>query len=151
MSGEMTHGGEGRGTPGRREGGPGPEASGGHPSEVPSGPDPEAQGGHGSKAPDSEVPEAHGSVALYVWIGVILAVVTGVEVGIFYIEALDAVEGPLLILLSTAKVVLVIMFFMHLKMDHKSLTWIFMAGVVLATFMVTALVILYHLLPDSGW
>jgi cytochrome c oxidase subunit IV len=101
-------------------------------------------GGH------EEVHEAHGSVALYVWIGVILAIVTGVEVGIFYIEALDAVEAPLLILLSTAKVVLVILFFMHLKMDHRALTWIFMAGVVLATFMVTALVILYHLLPRFG-
>lgn len=101
--------------------------------------------GHGG-----ETHEGHGSVALYVLVGVILAIVTGVEVAIFYIEALDAIEAPLLILLSSAKVVLVILFFMHLKMDHRSLTWIFMSGVLLATFMVTALVILYHLLPGLG-
>lgn len=120
MSGEAVHG-EASGTEERHD-------VGGH------------EGAHGG----------HGSVALYVWIGVILAIVTGVEVGIFYIEALDAFEAPLLILLSSAKVVLVILFFMHLKMDHRALTWIFMAGVVLATFMVTALVVLYHLLPRFG-
>lgn len=94
-----------------------------------------------------EGPEGHGSVAMYVWIGVILAVVTFVEVAVFYIEALDHIEAPLLVLLSTAKVVLVIMFFMHLKMDHRALTGLFMSGVVLAVFMVSALVVLYHVLP----
>lgn len=89
----------------------------------------------------------HTSVAGYVWIGVILAIVTFVEVAVFYIEALDAVEVPILVILSTAKVVLVILYFMHLKMDHKALTWLFMAGVVLAVFMVSALIVLYHLLP----
>jgi hypothetical protein len=57
---------------------------------------------------------------------------------------------PLLVVLSGAKVVLVILFFMHLKMDHRSLTWIFLAGAALAAFMVTALVLLYHLLPGLG-
>jgi cytochrome c oxidase subunit IV len=104
-------------------------------------------GGSGVTGHASESHEGHASVAVYVWIGVILAVVTFVEVAVFYIEALDAIEVPLLILLSTAKVVLVIMFFMHLKMDHRALTGLFMTGVVLAVFMVSALVVLYHLLP----
>jgi cytochrome c oxidase subunit IV len=91
--------------------------------------------------------EGHGSVAMYVWIGVILAVVTFVEVAIFYIEAFDAIEVPILIVLSAAKVILVIMYFMHLKMDHRVLTGLFMSGVVLAVFMVSALMVLYHFLP----
>ncbi len=91
--------------------------------------------------------EGHASAAFYVWIGVILAVVTGVEVAIFYIEAMDPYEAPILVVLSAAKVVLVIAYFMHLKMEPRFLTWVFMAGVVLASFMVTALVILYHVLP----
>lgn len=91
--------------------------------------------------------EGHASASFYVWIGVILAVVTGVEVAIFYIEAMDAYEAPILMLLSAAKVVLVIMFFMHLKMEPKFLTWVFMVGVVLATLLVSGLVILYHVLP----
>lgn len=92
--------------------------------------------------------EGHGSVAMYVWIGVILAIVTFVEVAIYYIEAFGAIEVPLLILLSASKVVLVIMYFMHLKMDHRALTGLFMAGVVLTLFMVSSLVVLYHVLPN---
>jgi heme/copper-type cytochrome/quinol oxidase subunit 4 len=91
--------------------------------------------------------DGHASAAFYVWIGVILAIVTGVEVAIFYIEALDQIEVPLLIILSTAKVVLVVMYFMHLKMEPRFITGVFIAGVVLATFMVSALVVLYHFLP----
>jgi hypothetical protein len=39
------------------------------------------------------------------------------------------------------------MYFMHLKMDHRALTWLFLSGVVLAVFMVSALVVLYQILP----
>lgn len=90
---------------------------------------------------------AHPSNGFYWLIGAILAVVTFVEVAIFYIEAFEAVEAPLLVILSAAKVVLVVMFFMHLKMDSKVFTWVFLAGVVLATFMVAAMVVIYHYLP----
>lgn len=99
------------------------------------------------KAGDQGDVEEHGSVALYIWIGAILAVLTFVEVAVFYIEALENIEVPILIVLSTAKVILVIMYFMHLKMEHRVLTGLFMAGVVLAVFMVVALVILYQVLP----
>lgn len=93
----------------------------------------------------------HGSVAGYIMIGVILAVVTFVEVAIFYMEAIETFEVPLLIILSLAKVVLVVMYFMHLKMDHRALTGLFMSGVVLAVFMVSALVVLYHFLPRFAY
>ncbi len=89
----------------------------------------------------------HGSVALYIWIGVILAILTFVEVAVFFIEAFEPVEVPLLIILSTVKLILVVMYFMHLKMDHRSLTWLFISGAVLAVFMVCALIVLYHVLP----
>jgi heme/copper-type cytochrome/quinol oxidase subunit 4 len=110
----------------------------------------EGAGGHGQGVGHDDTHQGHGSVALYVWVGVILAIVTGVEVAIFYIEALADVKVPLMVILSLAKVVLVVMFFMHLKMDHRGLTWIFMAGAALALFMVSALTILYHLLPGLG-
>jgi len=108
----------------------------------------QAAGSHG--ADHGHEAEGHGSASFYVWIGVILAVVTGVEVAIFYIEAFEAVEAPLLVILSSAKVVLVVMFFMHLKMEPRVVTWVFIAGAVLATFMVSALVVLYHVLPRFG-
>ncbi|TVP48237.1 MAG: cytochrome C oxidase subunit IV [Gemmatimonadales bacterium] len=97
--------------------------------------------------PDVAHGEKQGSVAMYVWIGVILAVLTFVEVAVYLIEAFEAVEVPILIILSTAKLILVVMYFMHLKMDHRALTWLFMSGVVLAVFMVSALIVLYQVLP----
>jgi len=100
--------------------------------------------------PDVTEGEKHGSVAMYVWIGVILAVLTFVEVAVYLIEAFEAVEVPILIILSTAKLILVVMYFMHLKMDHRALTWLFMSGVVLAVFMVSALIVLYQVLPRFG-
>jgi cytochrome c oxidase subunit 4 len=90
------------------------------------------------------------STGFYILIGAILAIVTGIEVAIFYVPQLDAVATPLLVLLSATKVVLVIMFFMHLKMEPSSLTWVFLVGAALAAFMVSALVVLYHVLPDIG-
>lgn len=98
---------------------------------------------HGAGGHDGE----HSSVAGYIWIGAILAVLTFVEVAVFYIEGMELVEVPLLVILSTAKVILVVLYFMHLKMDHKALTWLFTVGVVLALFMVSSLLVLYHLLP----
>jgi cytochrome c oxidase subunit 4 len=99
-----------------------------------------AQGGHAHAG-------GHASISFYVMIGAVLAIVTGVEVAIFYLPRLEAVATPLLVVLSAAKIVLVIMFFMHLKMDHKALTWIFVAGAALGAFMISALVVLYHLVP----
>ena len=54
---------------------------------------------------------------------------------------------PLLLALSAGKFLLVVMFFMHLKFDSRLFTVLFLAGLSLAVFMVSALVILYHYLP----
>jgi len=89
----------------------------------------------------------HSPVKGYLLIGGILAVLTFVEVAVFYIEAFGAAEIPLLVILSTAKIILVVLYFMHLKMDHRALTWLFVSGVVLAVFMVSALLVLHHVLP----
>ena len=88
----------------------------------------------------------HASVGFYWMIGIILAILTALEVAAYYME-LGALEVPLLLILSIAKFVLVVMFFMHLKFDSKVFTWVFMAGMVLAVFMVSALMLLYHVVP----
>ena len=88
----------------------------------------------------------HASVKFYWMIGIILAVLTALEVAAFYME-LGSFEAPFLLILSAAKFALVVMFFMHLKFDHAVFTWLFMAGLVLATFMISALWVIYHVLP----
>jgi cytochrome c oxidase subunit 4 len=91
----------------------------------------------------------HASVGFYWLIGGILTVITAVEVAIFYIPALSGVLVPLLLVLSAAKFLLVVMFFMHLKFDSKIFSGVFLAGLVLAVFMTTALIVLYHVLPGG--
>ncbi len=90
---------------------------------------------------------AHASPAFYWMIGGVLTVITAVEVAIFYIPFLAPALVPALLVLSAAKFLLVIMFFMHLKFDSKIFSGLFLAGMVLATFMTVALVILYKVLP----
>ena len=89
----------------------------------------------------------HASVGFYWMIAGILTVITGVEVTIFYIEAMAPVLVPVLLVLSTAKFALVVMFFMHLKADSKVFTVLFLAGLSLAVFVVVMMIILYQFLP----
>lgn len=92
----------------------------------------------------------HASVRFYWMIGIILAVLTGLEVGAYYME-LGAIEVPLLLGLSIAKFAIVVMFFMHLKFDSKIFTGLFVAGLFLAVFMVSALMMLYHVVPPPAF
>lgn len=103
-----------------------------------------AEGGH---AAGHDAHGDHPTTGFYWMIGIILAVLTFVEVAVYYIEAFAPVEVPLLVLLSTAKVILVMMYFMHLKFDSRIFTWVLMAGVVLAIFMVSAMVVIYDFVP----
>ena len=89
----------------------------------------------------------HASPGFYWMIGGILAVLTGLEVAAFYVKPPFEVE--ILLILSAVKFVLVVGFFMHLKFDSRIFTGVFVAGLVLAMFMVTALFALYHWLPAN--
>jgi cytochrome c oxidase subunit 4 len=60
---------------------------------------------------------------------------------------LGRIEAPFLLLLSAAKFVIVVMFFMHLRFDSRILTGLFVVGLVLATFVISALFLLYQVLP----
>lgn len=105
--------------------------------------------GHGDHGPGDHEGGGHASVGFYWMIGGILAVLTAMEVAAFYME-LGAVEAPFLLALSAAKFVLVVMFFMHLRFDSRVLTGLFMAGMVLAMFVVSAIYVLYQVLPNYG-
>ena len=91
--------------------------------------------------------EEHASTGFYWMIAGILTVITGVEVAIFYIEVLAPVLVPVLLVLSTAKFAMVVMFFMHLRSDSKVFSVLFLAGLSLAVFMVVMMIILYQFLP----
>lgn len=78
-------------------------------------------------------------------IAFVLAAVTAVEIGVAYIERLDAWVAPLLIILGAIKFGVVVAFFMHLKFEKPLMKSLFLIGVfgaivlfvvVLATFRV---------------
>lgn len=77
----------------------------------------------------------HPSTRDYVRIAIFLAVLTAIEVALFYInEALDmnGWDGPLLVGLSTIKFIVVVGWFMHLRFEDSFLSKFFGAGFALA-------------------
>jgi cytochrome c oxidase subunit 4 len=82
------------------------------------------------------VPEHdHPTPALYWKIAVLLAVLTAVEVAIYYIDqelGLGAINALVLVVLALAKFVIVIGFYMHLRYERPLLSRFFGGGFVLA-------------------
>ncbi|MDP8992695.1 MAG: cytochrome C oxidase subunit IV family protein [Actinomycetota bacterium] len=75
---------------------------------------------------------AHPTDALYVKVALILAVVTLVEVGLYYTKFSQTATNMALIALAAIKFVMVAAYFMHLKFDNKLLRRLFVTGFVLA-------------------
>jgi cytochrome c oxidase subunit IV len=99
---------------------------------------------------DAHPPHVHVGWKKYVLIGAILTIITAVEVAIFYIDALAPVLVPALLVLSAGKFFLVVLYYMHLKMDHPIFGRVFWAPMVLAVLVVIGMVILFKVLPDYG-
>ena len=76
----------------------------------------------------------HPSPRKYVNIAIILAIVTAIEVAIYYVPALEDLLVPILMVLAVIKFVMVGAYFMHLKFDSKTFRRFFVTGIVLAFF-----------------
>ena len=74
----------------------------------------------------------HPTPRQYVNIGIILAIVTAIEVAIYYIPALEDFLVPALIAFALIKFVLVVSWFMHLRFDSRMFRRLFVSGIVLA-------------------
>jgi cytochrome c oxidase subunit IV len=94
-----------------------------------------------------EAQHGHASWKFYVLIGAILTIITAAEVAVFYIPALARVIVPVLLVLSSAKFILVVLFYMHLRFDSPIFSRVFFAPLGLAMLVVVALIILFKILP----
>ena len=74
----------------------------------------------------------HPSPTKYVGIAVFLAIITALEVALYYITMPEWLVVVLLLTLATVKFALVAAFFMHLKFDSPMLRRVFITGIVLA-------------------
>ncbi len=100
--------------------------------------------------------QEHPSAGIYVKIGIVLFVLTALEVGLYeftYGEhagatgvALQPFFVPLLLTLSAAKFALVAMYYMHLKQDSRLFTGVFVFPLIIAVVIIVALILLeaYH-------
>jgi caa(3)-type oxidase subunit IV len=85
----------------------------------------------------------------YVFIGVVLFIVTAIEVAIFYLEIPDAVLITSLIVLSIVKFTMVVAWFMHLRFDSKLFRRLFATGLITA-FLVFGVVLTIFFLANDG-
>jgi caa(3)-type oxidase subunit IV len=88
---------------------------------------------------------AHPGPMKYVQIAVALAVLTSIEVSVYYVRGLKGVLAPLLIVMSIGKFALVGLYFMHLKFDTHLFRRLLVMGIILALIVYTvALTTLFH-------
>jgi cytochrome c oxidase subunit IV len=74
----------------------------------------------------------HPTPRRYVMIAVVLAVITLGEVAIYYIESIEPLLVPILIVFAFLKFLLVASWFMHLRFDSRLFRRLFVTGLVLA-------------------
>ena len=94
--------------------------------------------------------QRHPTTGLYLAVAGVLTVITLVEVGVFYVPALQGILAPLLLLLSGAKFALVVMFYMHLKSDHGLFTLVFTLPLLIAVGVIVALLFLFGVFVIGG-
>lgn len=86
---------------------------------------------------------AHPTAGVYLRVAAILFFLTVLEVGVFYVPTFHPILVPALLILSAIKFSIVVMFYMHLKMDNRFFTMIFGGPLILATGMLVALMFLF--------
>jgi cytochrome c oxidase subunit IV len=74
----------------------------------------------------------HPSPAKYVGIGIILAAITALEVGVYYLNLPGRLMVAVLVGLAFIKFSMVAAYFMHLKFDGRLLRRLFLTGIALA-------------------
>lgn len=76
---------------------------------------------------------AHPQPSEYIVVGIVLAFITAIEVALYYIDGINRdFLIAILLVLSAAKFIFVVAWFMHLKFDSTVLTVAFATGLFLA-------------------
>jgi cytochrome c oxidase subunit 4 len=94
-------------------------------------------------SPDHE--HEHPTWKQYKWVALYLTLITVGEVWLYYVPPFVASPFfvPTLLILSAVKFAIVVMFYMHLKYDHKIFRTLFTGPLAIAMTMIVALVLLF--------
>ena len=100
-----------------------------------------AEAGHAAEAHA----HPHPTWGTYKWVALILVVITVIEVWVYYIPEFVASRlfVPSLLIMSAAKFVIVVMFYMHLKYDHKLFRALFTGPLIIAVLTIVSLLFLF--------
>ena len=126
---------------------PEPPGSGGAVAteESPPTPELEAAPGHGATLHHGGE-HSHPSPVKYVGIAILLAIITALEVGLYYINMPSGLLVAFLMVLAFLKFTLVAAFFMHLKFDSPMLKRLFITGIILAGVVYTVVLLTLRVL-----
>jgi caa(3)-type oxidase subunit IV len=119
---------------------------------------------HAAHAPEAQGLDphegSHPGPGLYIKIGIILFVLTGLEVAAYEVAHRPGVLGsllqpilvPVLLLLSAGKFALVAMYYMHLKQDSRLFSGLFVFPLIIASVVIVSLIALfiYHYAYQRG-
>lgn len=108
------------------------------------------QHGHGGEHVSHHVAaESHHPTATqYLVIAAILTVLTGLEIGVYYVQSLQSILVPLLIILAFFKFVLVAAYYMHLHFDDRVFAALFVFPLMLACLILASLMMLFSALTS---
>ncbi|MEO7083022.1 MAG: cytochrome C oxidase subunit IV family protein [Gemmatimonadaceae bacterium] len=80
----------------------------------------------------------------YKWVALILTLITALEVFIYYTSFKDSpLFAPVLLVMSAVKFAIVVMFYMHLKYDHKLFRALFTGPLIIAMSTLAALLFVF--------
>jgi cytochrome c oxidase subunit 4 len=92
----------------------------------------------------------HPTPGEYVRIGILLALLTALEVSLFYIALTDAVRVTSMLILMVVKFGTVVAFYMHLKFDSHLFRRLMLAGLVLAAAVYGAVLAMFTNVTPPG-
>lgn len=92
---------------------------------------------------------AHPSDLDYVKVALFLAVITGAEVAMSYIDMPMAIYLTGLLAMMTVKFAVVVLWFMHLRFDNRIFRRMFVAGIVLAVGVYIATMVSMQMFGDD--
>lgn len=103
-----------------------------------------AHGAHGH-----EEEHHHPGELTYVKIAIFLAIITVIEVAIYYIEWMhdSGTLVPALLVLSAVKFFTVVAYFMHLKFDNRLLSYTFIVGLAFGAALILSFIALFGMHP----
>jgi cytochrome c oxidase subunit 4 len=106
--------------------------------------DPHA-GTPGAPAEHDHAHAHHPGWKTYVVVGIILTVITAIEVSAYYIKPWEEskIYVPSMLFMSAVKFVIVVMFYMHLKYDHRLFRALFTGPFIIAATTLVGLMFLF--------